>query len=316
MKKFAAILSLLWLLFVVLDQGTQAQNATTKTNRLVAITFDDLPVISLRGDIESRRETTLKLLEHIKTAKVPAIGFINERQLFPDNKRDEAQVALLRAWLDRGLELGNHTYSHPDLHKIPLEEYMTDVIRGEVVTTELLKARGKSLRFFRHPFLHTGRDLETKQKFEEFLKERGYRVAPVTFDNNDYIFAGAYKNAFLRDDKEMMKRIGEAYVPYLESVVDYYERQSVKLFGREVRQILLLHANSINADYFDEVAAMLKKRGYTFITLEEALKDEAYKSPDTFTGPQGPSWLHRWAITRGKENLLQGEPNVPEWVMK
>ena len=103
-----------------------------------------------------------------------------------------------------------------------------------------------------------------------------------------------------------MKQIGAAYVPYLESKMDYWERQSIKLFGREVKQILLLHANFINSDYFDDIAKMLRKRGYGFVTLEEALKDEAYKLPDNFVKRAGISWLDKW--NRAK----QLSPPVPQ----
>ena len=90
----------------------------------------------------------------------------------------------------------------------------------------------------------------------------------------------------------------------------------MKLFNREIKQTLLLHANSINADYFDDVAKFFKKRGYKFITLDEALKDEAYKLPDTFIKRSGISWLHRWALEKGKGNILKDEPRVPKFVME
>ncbi|MDP3583303.1 MAG: polysaccharide deacetylase, partial [Ignavibacteria bacterium] len=54
---------------------------------------------------------------------------------------------------------------------------------------------------------------------------------------------------------------------------------------------------------------------YEFVTLEEALKDEAYKSPDTFIKNNGISWIHRWAITQGKKKDLFGnEPEASKWV--
>lgn len=78
-----------------------------------------------------------------------------------------------------------------------------------------------------------------------------------------------------------------------------------------------MHANSINADHFDELLAELKKRGYKFITLEKALKDPAYSSPDTFIGGGGISWLDRWALTRGVPGgFFAREPRTPEFVMK
>jgi hypothetical protein len=78
-----------------------------------------------------------------------------------------------------------------------------------------------------------------------------------------------------------------------------------------------VHANAINADHFKDIIAMLQKRGYRFITLQNALSDKAYASPDTFTGPGGISWLDRWAITRKEPaTFFAGEPRTPEFVMK
>lgn len=287
-----------------------------KTQRFIAVTIDDLPVVVKNGNLKIRQEITRNLLAHITKAKVPAIGFVNERKLYADEKRSEAEINLLQKWLDAGLELGNHTFSHMSLHDNPLEKYEADILKGEIITKELLAAKNLKMRYFRHPYLWTGLDLETKSKLGTFLNEHDYTIAPVTIDNADWIFARAYDNVLEKNDKKLQRQIGAAYVPYLEAKMDYWERQSVKLFGREIKQILLLHANSINSDYFDDVANTLKKRGYKFVTLEEALKDEAYKLPDTFTKKSGISWLHRWALAKGRENVLPDEPKTPDFVMK
>ena len=300
----------LCILFFVLTVDAQ------KTNRFIAVTIDDLPVVVKNGNLKTRQEITRKLLAHIAKAKVPAIGFVNERKLYSGEKRAEAEIDLLRKWLDADLELGNHTFSHMSLHDNPLEKYEADILKGEIITKELLAAKNLKVRYFRHPYLWTGLDLETKSKLGTFLTEHDYTIAPVTIDNADWIFARAYDNALEKNDKKLQKQIGAAYVPYLEAKMDYWERQSVKLFGREIKQILLLHANSINSDYFDDVANMLKKRDYKFVALEEALKDEAYKLADTFTKKSGISWLHRWALAKGRESVLPDEPKTPDFVLK
>ena len=158
--------------------------------------------------------------------------------------------------------------------------------------------------------------MEVKGQFDAFLKQHGYTVAPVTFDNADYIFSRAYDNAFDKKDSDLMNRVGAAYVPYMEAKLDYWERQSMKLLGREMSQTLLIHANFINSDYFDDLAAMLQRCGYKFVKLEESLKDEAYRLPDTYVGPAGISWLHRWAREKGREFVVPDEPKVPEFVLK
>ena len=285
-------------------------------NRTIAITIDDLPVVSTRRDLKNRQEITKKLLGHIKKAKVPAIGFVNENKLYEGDKRDELQIDLLRMWLDAGLELGNHTFSHRSADAISVKEYQDDIIRGEIITKELLKAKGREIKYFRHPFLQTGSDMAVKTAIYKFLSDHDYTVAPVTVDNADYIFSRAYDIAFDKGDKKLLKQVGDAYVPYLEKKLEYWERQSVKLLGREMSQTLLIHANFINSDYFDDLAAMLKKRGYKFISLEDALKDQAYRMPDNFTRRVGISWLHRWTLDKGREYVLPDEPKVPEFVLK
>lgn len=97
----------------------------------------------------------------------------------------------------------------------------------------------------------------------------------------------------------------------MESVFAHFEKLSQEFLGREVKQTLLLHANEINADHFDKLAGMMRKRGYTFITLEDALKDEAYKLPEAGS-TRGLSWLHRWMLARGL--AMKEEPSEPAWV--
>lgn len=313
--KTCIIAVLTFLLMATFAIRVRPQDRSPQTKRAVAVTIDDLPVVSVRRDLKSHREITTRLLKSIAKNKIPAIGFVNEGKLSSDGRLEEGRVALLRMWIDAGLELGNHTFSHIDLHETPLAEFQENVIRGEEVTARLLAP--KKPRYFRHPYLHTGRDLETKQKFEEFLAGRGYSVAPVTLDNSDWIFARAYDKTIESGDKGMKNRVAEAYVSYMEKKLEYFEKQSVALFGREIRQTLLIHANELNADHLDDLARMMKKRGYEFITLEEALKDEAYRSPDTYTGAGGITWLHRWAITRGlKGEFFRGEPSTPDFVLK
>jgi peptidoglycan/xylan/chitin deacetylase (PgdA/CDA1 family) len=311
------VLALVFLIVSFSVASVNAQKLAPSGQRTVAVTIDDLPVNSLRNDLTTQTTITRKLLQAIKSNRVPAIGFVNEIKLRTNGQRDERRVALLRMWLDAGLELGNHTFSHPDINRVPLDTFKEDVIRGEEVTSGLLKGKGRTMRYFRHPFLHAGNNIETKREFEKFLAERGYRIAPVTIDNSEWIFARAYENALTRGDKQMAKRVAAAYIPYMDEKFAYFEQQSIALFGYEMKQVLLIHANALNADYFDKLAQMIEKRGYKFISLDEALTDKAYSSPDTYAGPAGITWIHRWAMTAGKDDdFFKGEPRTPAFVLK
>jgi peptidoglycan/xylan/chitin deacetylase (PgdA/CDA1 family) len=281
--------------------------------RQVAVTFDDLPVVSrLYTENADHDRLTRRLLDAVRAHHVPAIGFVNEGKLRRGGAPDPGQVALLRLWTEAGLELGNHTYSHLDLHTVPFEEFARDFARGDSITRRVLTGVGREPRYFRHPFLHTGRDLDTRAKLGDSLTAHGYRVAPVTIDNSDYLFAVAYERALGAGDRRGAGGVAREYLAYMERVFSYYERQSATLLGREIPQVLLLHVNALNADHFDALARMIAARGYAFIPLEQALTDPAYGSADTYAGPAGITWLHRWALTRGlKGAVFAGEPEVP-----
>ncbi|MDT5124100.1 MAG: hypothetical protein QOC96_3582 [Acidobacteriota bacterium] len=300
----------------LLSQSAQAQSGTTGVHREVAVTIDDLPAPPVglpANDVGTLRENTVKLLKSITAHKIPVVGFVNEDKIV--GRADSAErTAVLKMWLDANLELGNHTFSHPSLQRMPLAEYEQNVIRGETLLKSLLGARHQELRYFRHPFLQVGPNLETRQAFERFLAGRGYTIAPVTIDDDDYMFALVYAKAKARGDTAMMKRVVDAYLSNMDIMFDFFERLSVSVVGREIKQVLLIHANALNADHFDELVAMMKKRGYAFITLEQALQDKAYSLPDTYFGPYGISWLHHWALTRGMKRWP--DPNPPEFITK
>jgi len=308
-------------LFLVSLQQSQYVNDHHRDqadHREIVITVDDLPMNSLSDDVDYLADITEQIVSTLKAHDVPAVGFVNEEKLFTGNgdTPNESMTNLLRAWLNAGLELGNHTYSHPDYHHTDFESFKQEIIRGEQVTHDLLEQQEKRIRYFRHPMLHVGNTPEKKEALENFLHGYGYTVAPVTIDNSEWIFARAYERALLAGDREMMQKIGEAYIPYMEDKVAYYEQQSEALFGRNIPHVLLLHANVLNGDYLDELLEMLEDRKYQFISLEEALKDSVYDSPDSYTGPAGISWIHRWAITEGKTgDFFSGEPEAPEFVI-
>lgn len=289
----------------------------TPIRRAMAVTFDDLPLSSTAPlSTAGCDSVTVRLLGALVRHRVPAIGFVNENKLMDAaGRQDPAMVRLLERWLDAGFELGNHTYAHPDLHRTPLADFEDQVVRGEAVTRRLLAARGRVPRYFRHPFLHTGRSLAIRDSLEAFLGAHGYRVAPVTIDNSDYVFARAFDLARAGGDVSGAMRVADSFLQYMDTVVSFYEGQAVAILGREIPQVLLLHASPLNAETFDRFAARLEARGYDMISLDHALADSAYRSADRYVGPAGITWLHRWAITRGiPGSVFRGEPDVPAWV--
>jgi peptidoglycan/xylan/chitin deacetylase (PgdA/CDA1 family) len=274
-------------------------------DRQVAITIDDLPRGGDHGgaDFESIRDMTVKLVRPFHEQKIPVTAFVNSGRT--ELSRDELRK-ILSLWLGFGADLGNHTYTHPSLNTTPVDQYEAEIVKGETVLEETVMAFGKRVEFFRYPFLQTGATAESKRAIAEFLATREYRNAPVTFDDADYDFARAYIDPKMRD------RVKREFLPYLESVVAFFEQRSIEVVGREFPQILLLHASQMNADTIPATLAMFRRRGYRFISLNEALHDDAYKFPEDYVGTGGFSWIHRWSRAKGMPN--RGEPDEPKWL--
>lgn len=307
----AAFLVLVCALSVITCAGTL--NAADQRTREVAITIDDLPAGAANTMSAAEiTEMTTKLLTTLRDQKIPVVGFVNERKLYKFGEVEE-RIKALRMWLDFGFELGNHTFSHSSLNQVGLQAWEDDIVQGEIVTRLLLAEHNMKLRYFRHPFLDTGRDLQTRLQAEAFLVARGYRIAPVTLDAWDWMYAGVYEDAKKRGDTTLQNELTKSYLSYSDQVFAYSEQLSKQTIGYEPKQILLLHGNQLEADHIGELLEVMRKRGYHFITLADALSDQAYGLPDTFVGEEGTGWLDHWAITQGKPP--QGAPVFPQWVI-
>ena len=278
--------------------------------RRIAITIDDLPA-GAANTMSAAQITamTTQLLGTLREQKIPVVGFVNERKLYFKWGEVDERIAALNMWLDAGFELGNHTYAHTSLNRVSLRDFEDAVIQGESVTRLLLAQHKMKLRYFRHPYLDTGRDLQTRREAEAFLVERGYRIAPVTLDAWDWMFATVYDDAKKRGDTALQQEVVRSYLAYTTEVFSYFEKLSRDLVGYEPNQILLMHANQLEAEHIGEVLDLIRKRGYRFITLENALGDSVYALPDTYVGEEGSGWLEHWAITRGQPPLNQ--PSAP-----
>lgn len=301
------------LAFLILILATLQSHAQKKQ---VCFTIDDMPLVTYGiTDTVYQKNLMNKLIKALKASDIPATGFVNEIKLFSNNQLIPFQVQLLKSWLAAGLDLGNHTFSHPDYNTLSSTDFFKEIVKGEQVTRKLVAAHNKKLTYFRHPFLHMGSTKAKSDSLCRFLTDHNYIAAPVTIDNADYLFAVAYKRARDKHDTNLIKKIGSDYITYMEQKVLYFERQSDALFGRQINQILLLHANALNSDYIDSLARMFRRNNYDFISLKDALEDEAYQTPITVYGKWGISWIDRWALSQGKKgDFFKGDPETPAYI--
>lgn len=301
------------------ERGVEVTRAD-QPQRRVAITVDDLPggipaTPMSNGELRDLQRYNEAIPAILKARHAPTIGFVNEKKLNVAGERD-ARTALLQRWIDAGFELGNHTYSHANFNQVSLQEMEDETIRGEVITRSLMRAVGKPERYFRYPYLFTGPTAELREAFAGFLKSRGYKNAPVTVDNADYMFNDILCDALARKDSKLAEQTKREYLQFAQTEFDYFEEASRRLFGREIPQVFLMHDNEINTETLDELLGLLEKRGYQFVTIDEALSDTAYATPDRFVGTAGISWIDRWRVSFGQKADYEHDPDPPEWVMK
>lgn len=303
-------------LLAIILSGLLPLAAFAAGGKEVAITIDDLPVASTTPvRLTEKQAITSRLLNALNEHGASTVGFVNEDKLLDEDGMD-ANIALLDAWLDHGMELGNHTFGHLGMHENDLPSMKASVLKGETVSRWLSERAGRPYRYFRHPFTQTGNSMEEKLDFERFLASYGYTVAPFTIEHTDYLYSCVYDHLAAGHETGIERdALLKEYLEHLGDAVDAFETMSDEIFGRQIPQVWLIHANRINAAALDASLELFRRRGYAFITLEEALEDPAYEIRAAPSNRFGPSWLLRWARARNTKTSVYGQPEPSERVM-
>lgn len=307
-----AVLALLSLILMLLSVA----DGQLPDRKRIALTFDDLPMAvagndQAAGHLSDVQRINAALLDVLARHHAQAVGFVNEIKLNVAGERD-ARSAVLQQWLAAGLDLGNHTYSHHALSESETAAYEDDFVRGTTITSAEMRAAGKTEKYFRYPYLDTGKDKNQRDELSAFYTARGYLNAPVTAQNEDWLFNVSFCEAVAKRDVIEQRRIADAYLQHTSDQLAYSEELSRRSFGREIPQIMLMHADELNAAQLDAVLVLMEKRGYSFVTLDEALGDPAYSTRDDYAGPDGLIWLERWQLALGKP-ILSTLPVTPKW---
>ena len=268
----------------------------------VAITIDDVPNIH----IYKAAGFSSSLLTQVVDMKLPVAIFINERNLHLNEFEKENRQGLAKWLTSKNIIAGNHSYSHMNYSDVTLDAFKEDVTKGSVITKEIIK---KNPRYFRFPFNSMGKDSAAHYQVKAFIKELGYINTPFTIESEDWIFSSSYEVALKNNDTEKAQQIAEAYLTHTLDLFTHFEKICHELYGRNIKHIYLCHDNQLNTDHLAELIKRLKHHGYSFISLDEALKDKIYQSKDHYTGRFGFSWVYRWQADETKrKSLMKQEP--------
>ena len=256
-----------------------SQNFTGTLDRhpIIALTFDDLPMAGSMpaGDTRSRIATTLAAelkANHLKGT----YGFVNAANL--ENSPDAQQS--LRIWTKAGMNIGNHTWSHPSINSGSVEEFEREIDRNEAALAQYGGRR--DWHWFRFPFLCEGETLEKRHSVRAYLREHGYRVAQVTLDFSDYAWNDAYGRCSAKKDETAIAWLRQSYLEIAEEYIQLGRKEQHIAFGHEIPNVLLLHATAFTTLMLPDLLDQLRKEGFRFASLAKVEKDAAYaQDPDT-----------------------------------
>ena len=244
----------------------------------LAVTFDDLP---LNGDLPSgvtRAQIAHDVLDLLKKRHVPpAYGFINAAKL--EDNADAAEA--LKLWASRE-PVGNHTYSHMNFSTSTVEQFQQNIEQNEPAL-ELLPQSSptQDWHWFRYPYLNEGDAVEKRRAIRGYLAKRGYKIAQVTIDWEDYLWNSAYARCLDKKDAKAIASLHASYLSTAAAYIDVDRAMARLVYGHDISHVVLLHLGAYSSTILPDVFDLFRKKGFILVTLAEAEADPAYASdPD------------------------------------
>ncbi len=201
-----------------------------KAEKKLALTFDDGP----------DPQWTPQILDILKARKVPATFFV-----IGDNA--EANPALVRRIMADGHEIGNHTFTHPDLSDTPEQAVELELNANQRLFQALT---GRSTRLFRPPYISDSQPTDIDEIIPVQIAQRlGYITVGQHVDPDDWRLPGVDK--------------------IISRVLDQIHSNNPEISGN----IILLH--DYGGDRSETIAALptiidkLRAQGYRFVLVSD-----------------------------------------------
>jgi len=239
------------------------------SQKLIALTFDDGPrPWVLKGNSQAQHASA-SLLDLLDREGVKATFFVMAWRLAPaadkDCRKIDTGITCRQAAEEehrRGHEIENHTYGHGNfrlMQKRYGEEWILNDIDRASRTIEPIT--GVKPHYLRPP------DWEIWPELAQRIEARGYHIMgkstalpPVLrdVDSEDYFCAG----------KDLSKCPPPSLHDYVLRTIEQRERKGI------FDHILVFHEIPNSVEVLSRLIPELKKRGYTFLTLNEYMKVE------------------------------------------
>jgi peptidoglycan/xylan/chitin deacetylase (PgdA/CDA1 family) len=249
----------------------------------IAITFDDLPAHSVLPPGETRLEVAQKVIKALQRAKVPpTYGFVNGIRV----QEEPETIGVLGAWRAAGYPLGNHTWSHMNLNQNALTAFEEDIAHNEQLLQ--LQMKDGDWHWLRFPFLAEGDTTEKQMGVRADLAQHGYKIAGVTMSFGDYEWNEPYARCSTKKDMRGIAWLEKSYLRAADQNIAFEEDLSRKLYKHDIPYVLLMHIGAFDARMLPRLLDLYKRRGFSFVSLEQAEEDPFYKydvDPKLLAGP-------------------------------
>ena len=271
----------------------------------IAITMDD-PSTTISPNI-SWREANRAILDTLDKWNLKITLFVCGMRI------DSAQgKELLGQWDEAGHLICNHTYSHFNYNspKKSYDDLVADFERNE----PLIKSYRRFTRLFRYPFLKEGDTADKRDRFRDFLKQKGYGVGHVTVDASDWYVDDRMNARLQQQPAANTQPYGDYLVAHLLDRADFYRQLAVDAVGHEIPHTLLLHHRMINALYLEDVIREFSDKGWQWIDARRAFDDPVFKrQPQTLPAGESLVWALAKETGRFEDRLrYPGEDDVYE----
>ena len=252
-------------------QKAPSERQPLNARPVVAITFDDLPAVGTLPAGETYVDVAKSLVSELKANGLEGTyGFVNGDKLASRPGGPEA----LRIWLDAGMNIGNHSWSHMRLTTNTAEAFEQDIAQNEATLRRYGEVR--DWRWFRYPYLEEGETVEKRRAVRAYLSEHGYRIAQVTLQFADYEWNDAYCRCRAKQEDAAIARLKQSYLDAAAEDITLGREEEQEVFGREIPDVMLLHETPFTTLMLPDLLDLLRKQGFTFESLSQVESDPAY----------------------------------------
>jgi peptidoglycan-N-acetylglucosamine deacetylase len=290
--------------------GAQAAQtaAALAAHPVVALSFDDLPAAGGLAPDQTRVNIATRLTKELRAEHLKGVyGFINAVDLDDDPDTHGA----LRVWLRAGMNLGNHTWSHPALSDVTAAEYEHNIALDE---PDLRAFAGKrDWHWFRYPYLEEGDTVAKREAVRGWLRDHGYRIADVTLNFEDDDWGDPYLRCKAKHDAAGIAWLKQSYLENAAEFIRMGREEELTAFGHEIPNVLLLHATDFTTLMLPSLLQQLRQEGFRFAALPTVEKDPAYAIDADVGLPNGGPLTQEVLAAR---HVKLPKPEMPEPVQE